>query len=154
MGAVHKISEDFYEDAFTLIAIHSSLDDYAMVYAINQNLKAYFKRSPKDLDITEDISFPYFEWKDEVNDRYWALMANTSVKEQFAVGENLFLNEPSYSTSHLIPEYKEVDYFLKIEQDDIEALEEVVKKLFELPKVVAAYVVATNGLKSKINLIF
>lgn len=154
MVAVHKITGDFYEDAFTLIAIHSSLEDYAMVYTINQYLKANFKRSLIDLDLSEDISFPYFEWKDDVNDSYWALITNKSIKELVAVGENLFVNEPSYSTRHLVPEYKEVDYFLKIEQDEADGIDEVVKKLFSMPKVVAAYFVDANRLKSKNNLIF
>ncbi|MEL6918168.1 MAG: IPExxxVDY family protein [Bacteroidota bacterium] len=61
--AVHKISEDFYEDSFALIAVHSSMEDYAMAYTINLHLKCNLQRSRTDLDVSRQTSFPIFEWK-------------------------------------------------------------------------------------------
>ncbi len=80
-AAVHKITADFYEDSYALIALHSSMEDYAMVYALNLFLKSNFKRSSEDLDISEHISFPIFEWKDDANDRFWTLITNNSLQE-------------------------------------------------------------------------
>ena len=61
MAAVHKISGDFYEEDFTLIALHSTMQDYAVVYALNNVLMSLFVRAPKDLEVSEHMSFPFFE---------------------------------------------------------------------------------------------
>lgn len=154
MMAIHKITDDFYEDSFTLLALHSSMEDYAMVYALNLCLKSNFKRSSKDLDLSEDISFPIFEWRDEQNDSYWTLITNNSTQEEGLVGSDLFANEPSYTKHHLVPEFKDADYLLKIEHDDDSIEERVVKQLQTIPKIITAYILEVDNLKSKNNLIF
>ena len=53
-----------------------------------------------------------------------------------------------------MPEYKDVDYFLKIEQDEITFEQDIVKSILTIPQIVTAYMVETNKLKSKNNLIF
>ena len=154
MVAVHKISDEFYEDSFFLIALHSSLADYAMAYTVNKFLKSSLKRFSKDLDVSEAASFPYFEWRDTMNDSYWTLITNNCQKEKISNNIDLFGDEPSFITYHLIPEYKDVDYFLKIDHDDINEIKKIVKYLFAIPAVLTAYVVDTDKLKSKNNLIF
>lgn len=153
MGAVHKISADFYEESFTLIALHSNLEDYAIAYAINRRLKSNFKRSSKDLEILHLGNFSYFEWKDEINDRYWTLISNLSYKEVHLAGIDLFSDEPSYASRHLIPEHKEVDYFLKMEMDGAEGIDEIIKSLFGIPNMSIVYELDAQKLKSKNNLI-
>jgi len=152
--AVHKISGDFYEDSYALIALHSSMEDYAMVYALNLFLKSNFKRSSEDLDISEHVSFPLFEWKDDANDRFWTLITNNSLQEENLVRTDLFKDELSYTTYHLLPEYATVDYLLRIEHDDEDIEENIIKILLAIPKVMTAYRIETNTLKSKNNLIF
>ena len=154
MMAIHKITDDFYEDSFTLLALQSSMEDYAIVYALNLCLKSNFKRASKDLDLSEDISFPIFEWRDEQNDSYWTLITNTSIQEESLVGSDLFANEPSYTKNHLVPEYKDADYLLKIEHDDDSIEERTVKQLQTIPKIITAYILEVDNLKSKNNLIF
>ncbi|WP_298478626.1 IPExxxVDY family protein [uncultured Maribacter sp.] len=154
MVAVHKITGDFFEEAFILIALHSSLPDYNLVYEINNCLKANFKRSRKDLDISNTVSFPFFEWEDEINDRYWTLISNNSKKEESTVSTNLFKDEPAFTTHHLIPEHKEIDYFLKIEEDEAQMVDTILKALVTIPKIITAYEIDAENLKSKNNLIF
>ena len=150
----YKLSEELCVEEFVLIAVHSSLEDHAIVYALNSHLKLKLHRSDYDLEITELGSFPVFEWKDEINDRYWTLIINNNMKEEQLDRQDLFQNEISHTVSHLIPEYKEVDYFLKVEQGD-ECLEfDITKILLTIPKLVTAYIVNTEQLKSKHNLIF
>jgi len=84
MMAIHKITDDFYEDSFALFALHSSMEDFAMVYAINQYLKSK----------------------------------------------------------------------LKIEHEDVIVEEQIVKQLLTIPKVITAYILDVDHLKSKANLIF
>ncbi|MFT6370671.1 MAG: hypothetical protein ACJAWH_001755 [Maribacter sp.] len=154
MAGVYKINEDFYDDSFLLIAIHSALEDYAIVYHLNQALKAKFKRSKNDFDLSENSSFPWFDWVDQFNDRYWVLIANQSTKQELLVNNDLFQNETTYNSPLLVPEYKEVDYFLKIEEEEGLESDVIVKILTKMPKVMTAYMVGTDKLKSKKNLIF
>ena len=154
MVAVHKITEDFYEDSFILIALHSSLPDYALTYAINSSLKAAFKRSKKDLDLSSIISFPFFEWEDEINDRYWTLITNSSRNKENVITADLFKDEVTFTRHYLIPEHKEIDYFLKIEEEDAHMVEDILKALATIPKIITAYKIDAENLKSKNNLIF
>ncbi|NJB71304.1 hypothetical protein GGR42_001766 [Saonia flava] len=154
MATVHKISGDFYEDSFALIALHSSMEDHALAYAINLTLNSNFKRTKEDLDVSQSISFPIFEWKDIVNDRDYTLIANSSIKEEKKEQDGLFQFETSFTKYHLIPEYKEVDYLLKIEQDENVVEENIIESILSIPRIVTAYVLDTEQLKSKKNLIF
>ncbi|MEX0273034.1 MAG: IPExxxVDY family protein [Flavobacteriaceae bacterium] len=153
MATVHKMKADFYEATFPLIALRSNLEDHAMAFYINQYLKARFIRPRADWELSKDIRFPYFEWKDEVNDGYWILWSNDS----FGLAEvggatDLFQDQPSYTKYHLVPEHKEVDYFLKLEDDHIDE-HKVLRTLMDIPGVQTAYLINTEKLKSINNLI-
>ena len=54
----------------------------------------------------------------------------------------------------LLPELKKVDYFLKIESDDDLDIVTIVKKLKTIKSLSTVYVVETENIKSKNNLIF
>ncbi|PIF00724.1 MAG: hypothetical protein CR994_05060 [Maribacter sp.] len=154
MATVHKISGDFYEESFTLIALHSSLRDYSIVYALNMVLGSSFVRASKDLELSEYKSFPFFEWQDDQHDRYWTLIANKSIKKELLARDGLFQDDPSFAEHHLVPEYKEVDYFIKIGHDDDLSTSFLVKDLLTVPKIITAYSLDADILKSRNNLIF
>jgi len=153
MMAVHKITDDFYDDSFTLFALHSSMEGYAMAYALNECLKSKFKRCSTDLELPQDLRFKTFEWKDDNNEIYWTLITNNTVKKEESLTIDLFENEPSFKKFQVIPEYKDADYLLKIEHDsDLEF--DVLRSLQTIPKVITAYRIEIDKLKSKTNLIF
>ena len=154
MAAIYRIEDDFCDDSFVLLALHSTVADYRLVYALNEHLTAAFKRARSDFDLGEFSAFPIFEWQDDMNDSYWALIANHSSKQQLLNGNDLFQNEPTPSVSKLLPELKEVDYFLKIENGDNLDTKALLRRLQAIPELMAAYEVTTNKLKSKNNLIF
>ncbi len=106
------------------------------------------------MELSEHMSFPFFEWQDDLHDRYWALIANESTKKESLVREGLFKDETSFVKRHLVPEYKEVDYFIKIEHDDDLNEDKLLKSLLAIPKMVTAYSIDADKLKSKNNLIF
>lgn len=154
MSAVHKILGDFYEDPFDLVALHSSLEDYELVYFINKYLNSRFRRCRNDFELTQEVSFPIFEWKDEPNNIYWSLVTNNSLSEYHLPRTDLFKGERSYTAHHLVPERKEVDYFIKVEQPQMNIEADIVKPLQSIPKIITAYQVEIDSLKSKNNLIF
>jgi len=154
MSTTHKISADFYDDDFQLIAIHSNLEDYAMGYAINSSCGLYLKRMKRDLHFNEDLSFSVFEWDDEMNDTYWTLISNKCTVEVDIPSDGLFGKNTSFKTDYLIKEQKEVDYFLKADTGDETILEDQIKAINKIPKVITAYTIEAQTLKSKRNLIF
>ena len=154
MVAIHKISEDFYNVPFILIAVHSSIADFSLAYALNNCLKIKLKRSRKDLEISPNGSFSFFNWRDVINDRDYLLVGNKGSGQEELNIDNLFQDQPSMTTYRLIPEYKDVDYFLKVEQDECGMEEEILRGVLSIPKVVTAYCVDTDKLKSRNNLIF
>ncbi|MGB5359424.1 MAG: IPExxxVDY family protein [Eudoraea sp.] len=153
MITLHKFSDDFCEENYVLMALHSGLEDYALAYTLNKALKTSLKRSKTDLDISNKTSFPIYEWKDKLNDRYWTLIVNTSIKDEYLEFDDLFRNETSSTVYHLLPEYKDVDYLLKIEQEEDEIDRGMMDAILEIPKIITAYQIETNKLKSKQNLI-
>jgi len=154
MAITHRILDDLYEESFALLAIHSGMQGHSLAYTLNQSLKIQLKRAKEDLDFAEDIFFPYFEWKDEFNDVSWKLIANHSSKEVSIGSEGLFGSETAYKVHHLVPEHKDVDYFLKVEPEMSEVNETALKAILSIPKVVTAYHVDAETTKSKQNLIF
>ena len=154
MAAVYKINDDFYDESFALVAVHTTLQDYRLAYGLNQGLNLKLKRARKNFDLAEHKSFPYFEWEDVKRDIFWVLISNYSCEQQLLVNNDLFQNEATFIKPRLIPEYKDVDYLLKIESENLGNVDEFVKKIASLPQIMASYEVKTDKLKSKNNLIF
>lgn len=154
MMTTHRISADLYDDSFRLIAIHSDLEDYAMTYAINSKCGLYLKRMKIDLHLDENLSFSVFDWDDGMNDIYWTLISNKCVVEEVIPSGGLFENNISARTDHLIKERKEIDYFLKVEAADEATLSQKLRDIKKIDRVITAYPLETQTLKSKRNLIF
>lgn len=151
MGKKHKILEDFYDERFVLIALHCNQEDHLLVYALNSALKTRFMRSKKDVDLDDNFMFPIFEWFDEKTDSNWSLFPNGTLGQDDINTSGLFKDMPSSAKHHLLPEHKEVDYFIKIDQEVSETL---VKSIQEIPSVMTAYLIDCEKLNSKNNLIF
>ena len=153
MLTTHKISADFYDEDFQFIAIHSGLEDFAMGYAINSNCGLNLKRMKKDLQLERKGTFSVFEWNDEMTDTEWMLFSNKCTVEEVVPATGFFENNTSFRIMYLIPEYREVDFFLKVDSAEPKT-EYAIKAINKLPKVVTAYEVDTQTLRSKRNLIF
>ncbi|MGX1927894.1 IPExxxVDY family protein [Flagellimonas sp. 2504JD4-2] len=154
MLTTHKISADFYDDNFQLIAIHCGLEDYAMGYAINSICGLHLKRMKSDLELNQNLSFSIFEWEDGLSDNYWTLIANKCTIMEVMPSTGLFENNTSIRTDYLIREKREVDYFLKVDAGCELSIETYVKAINKIPSVITAYCVNAQTLKSKRNLIF
>jgi hypothetical protein len=152
MGVTMRILEDSYEEDFALVGIHTGLDDYALAYALNESLKIRLRRTGSDLAFSSEVSYPFFEWKNELYDQNWALLTNSCITSQKSHPGDLFPEEPSYSNHHLLPEHKGVNFLLKTDEEVLRP--EMLNKIKAIPGVITAYVIQTENLKSKPNLIF
>ena len=105
---------DFYASEYALIALHTSLEDYALAYWLNKHLKTKFKRHKRDLDLNTEATFSVFDWHDLSSDSYWTLLSNKHLSFQHHTTQDLFTNAALEKKQSLIPEHKGVDFFLKI----------------------------------------
>ena len=161
--AVHKLHlDDLYDDDYELIAIHSPLEDYRLAYFLNQKLPVLLSKSKDSIEVTTkegEAFFSKFIFDDETNHMQWSLVQNKI--EIIASGTNntqdLFLDAQfEMETSvFLIPEFRKVDYFLKIENNhDTFDLDDIIKKINLIERISTVYTVDPDKIKSKNNLIF
>ena len=160
--AIHKLDlDEFDEIDYHLIAIHTTLEDYRLAYFINQHLPVNLSKSNEEILISikqGETQFSRFYFDDEDNFISWNLIQNKNE----VIGQNEIINQDLFSNSSqvvatkvfLLPELKKVDYFLKIESDDDLDLSGIVKKLKSIKSLSTVYVVETETIKSKNNLIF
>ncbi len=161
--AVHKLNiEDFDEIDYQLIAIHTTLEDYRLAYFINQQLNLQLKKTNCSIPIankTGETQFSRFLFEDFKNDVVWNLIEN----QQYIESTDVSLNQGLFATSrtnlttkiYLIPEYKKVDFFLKIEdQNHSIETEKITSTIKNIAKISTHYFIDVEKIKSKNNLIF
>ncbi|MEP5255922.1 MULTISPECIES: IPExxxVDY family protein [Winogradskyella] len=158
--ALHKLQvDDFYDDAFKLIAIHCRLEDYRLAYLLNKHLGLRLVRKDKDIDFRYlEASYSIFEWDNDIEFTLWNLISNVCKKEEdslYSSGTLFANNEKVLKTFHLISEYKKVDFFLKISEDSHSVDDkEILNKLKDIPQIITSYTVDPLNIKSKDHLIF
>ena len=158
--ALHKLLvDDFYDDTYILIAVHCRLEDYRLAYLLNQKLHINLKRSDKDLDLNYTTSsYAIYEWKDDKTFITWNLVSNICKKEEeslYSTGVLFSENNSIIKTYNLIPEFKQVDYFIKISNEIHHINEKVIlSKLQAIPNIITSYSVDLSKIKSKEHLIF
>ncbi len=159
--AVHKLILDdvFEEVSFTLIAIHCTIEDYRIAFLLNKHLGISLTRKASDLDYNKGkIAYSIYEWEDERQLTTWNLVANVCKSETIQEADfySLFSNQERITKTHnLIPEYKRVNYFLKIDNDhNFNKEAYILNNILSIPQIATAYSVDANQLKSKDNLIF
>lgn len=151
------ITLDDIDEQFYLIGIHSPTEDYRIAFLLNQQLKMKFHRSEKYLDFEKsDAYFPFFEFKDQSSFINYYLINNKhiSIKTNTQNTLDLFSSASYSSSTYLIPEKKNVDYFIKIDGCDPKFVRALVSKINGLKQIVTSYEIDAETLKSKNNLIF
>lgn len=155
------LDDDFGED-YSLIAIHCSSEAYKMAYMLNEHLALKLQRKRVDLDFSNeglDVTFPLFHFENTFQYTQYHLVANKciSVLANTMPTGGLFVSETTEKViaTYLLPEFKNVDYFLKIESDfEKIPLRQLATQINEIKEVISAYTIATESIKSKSNLIF
>ncbi len=158
--AIHKLIIDEFEDAdYSLIAIHSSLEDYRLAYFVNRELEIKLERCSKDVGVKQKDDLAFFSrynYEDTYQDIAWNLIQNkNSITTTQASADSLFGSaDISVSTLvYFIPEIKKADYLLKVENCDINE-GTLVQNLLGVKHITTAYKIDHYKLKSKNNLIF
>lgn len=158
--ALHKLLvDDFYDTSYSLFAIHCRLEDYRLAYLLNKYLKLNLSRLPQDLDYKYfAATYSIYEWHDEDHFTTWNMISNVCKKEEDCLqssGSLFSSNEKILKTYHLLPELKNVDYLIKISNDDRYFDDkDIIEKIQTIPQVITTYVIDVDKLKSKENLIF
>ena len=154
---VHSLElDDFSDSNYTLIAIHSTLEEYKLAYILNQKLKTKFIKANYNLDFenkNNNASFSIFEFLNLKFSHNWFLISNqfTNNIEEETTG----LFNTNQITTYLISEKKKVDFFLKLEGDfSYEYIVKTVEEINTIHQVITSYKIDPNTLKSKDFLIF
>lgn len=161
--AIHKLDlGEFDEIDYYLIAIHTSLEDYRLAYFINQKLPINLSKNKNEIQINikeGETKFSRFYYYDIDKALSWNLIQNKNevIQHKKDNSQNLFSNTTLevLTKVHLLPEFKKVDYFLKIDNcDEIISVSDVMTLLNTIDNISTVYTVDTNKIKSKNNLIF
>ena len=158
--ALHKLLvDDFYDATYSLLAIHCRLEDYRLAYLLNRKLSLKLERKANDIDFNYfSSSYSIYEWNNEADYITWNLVSNICKKEEDALYSTGVLFEDSQKflkTYNLVPEYKNVDYFVKISNEIQNVNEKVIlNKLQSIPQIITSYAVDLSSIKSKEHLIF
>lgn len=148
--------DDFWEEEYSLIGIHTVLEDYRLAYLLNKNLNTCFSKSKKDLEYMKNkqkTSFSIYNYKNKEYGFDWFLIANSFKKEnQTAFNELLLTTE---TKTYLIPEMKKIDFFIKITGEATNNyVVKNISKIKSIEQVITAYLIDKNTLKSKDYLTF
>ncbi|MGC6437869.1 MAG: IPExxxVDY family protein [Flavobacteriaceae bacterium] len=155
--AIHKlVLNDFEDTDYTLFAIHSDLECFRVAQIINRILNTRLQRTKQDLElnITEQLNFPVFEWNDLSLRSTWNLVQNSCNVEITSAGQGLFsqTTEQNITRHPLLGEYADVDFFLKI-SGECSSKDNISKLLNQVPSIHLVYPIEVEALKSKDYLI-
>ncbi len=159
--AVHKLMlDDVFEDvSCSLIAMHCTIEDYRLAYMLNKFLNIRLVRKFEDLDFDNGITkYSVFEYEDAKKLINWSLISNICKIETDSKlnSDSLFShNHKVIRTYNLVPEYRKVNYFLKIDSEFSNSKKnQIINNILRIPQVAMTYSVDMSKLKSKDNLIF
>lgn len=154
---VHSLDfDDFSEDEYSLIGIHTALEDFKLAYLLNKKLGTKFHRFKENSatdNIKDSISFSVYNYNNNEYDSDWFLIANSVIKENIATANELLLS--SETKSYLIPEKKKVDYFLKMSGNiEYNVVIKTIDEIKTIDQIITSYFIDKDTLKSKDFLIF
>jgi len=154
---VHSLElNDFSDNNYTLIGIHSTLEEYKLAYLLNQKINTRFVRAEYSLDFenkNNNATFSVYEFINTEFSQSWFLISNqySNHLEETSTG----LLKTNEITIYLIPEKKKVDFFLKLEGDfNYDYITKKVEEINSINQVITSYRIDPNTLKSKDFLIF
>ncbi len=161
---IYKLDDmsDCNED-IVLVAIKSNMPDYKMAYCLNRYLGVHFHKVSPEISLTDNGTafFRSFKYEDQKNHLTWRLFENKSnfSENNEDVNHSLFHTDDEVfnATNYLIPEWKNIDFFMLIENADLLFnTDELLEKLQNIKNISTQFIVDMDSLsiKSQKNLIF
>ena len=150
--------EDSFSEEFSLLAIHTDLEDFRLAYFLNKTLGLNLSRKEFDLNFIDSKgNFSVFEYIDQDSFLKWNLISNI-YNHNFTTNINsndLFeLSNELVKKFNLLSEYKNVNFLLKLENNENQVdLEDIIKEFKNIPQIITLYNI-NKDLKNKENLIF
>ena len=143
------------QDDTAVFAIHSEWPDYQLLFFLNRELKLQLKRQKDDLEFGQGYFFPWFAFDHQKHfSRYTLIQNKLKTGANIQAELNLFSDNRFEEIYHVLPEYKRIDYLLKVEGESEEQLTLLLEKLKQLDQIVMAYALNSQLIKSKTNLIY
>ena len=151
----HKLEFDYNHDYF-LIGVNSILEDFLIAFRLNQTFNITLRRKKKSLNFgNKKGEFSVYDYENLKTFNFWSLITNKQVVEEKISKDSFSLFESLYNTYTLIPEKKQIDFFLKIEGEySKKQIELIVQKIQKIDGVMLSYQLEPLQLKSKSNLIY
>ncbi len=162
MATLKLYIDEFEEIDFHLLAIHTTIEDFKLAYFLNQKLQLNLSKNKDEIKTKNkegNTFFSRYTYEDSKNDVFWNLIENEneiSLKQNnnnqglFSENKNSFLTK-----DYLLPEYKKVNFFLKIENSkNIINPSEITILIKSIERVSTVYFIDLENIKSKNNLIF
>ena len=143
------------QDDTAVFAIHSEWPDYQLIFFLNRELRLQLKRQKEDLEFGQGYFFRWFAFDHHKHFSRYTLIQNTlktGVNRQAEL--DLFADNRFEEIYHVLPEYKRIDYLLKVEGESEEQLAFILEKLKQLDQIVMVYALNSHQIKSKTNLIY
>lgn len=150
----HHLGKLIEEEPFSLIAIHTSLEDFQLAYFINQNCATQFKKDYTLYSSHLNRDMDMMVWKNSFNEEtYWYLFANKYVEEKKMSSESNSLFDNEFLEEHyLLPELKQVNYFIKKPVDNTNTT--LIEGIQQLKEIQIAYSITEQDIKSTKNITF
>jgi len=155
--AVHRLQLEEEDDDFALFAIHCGEAPFKMAFLMNQSLRWQLKREREDVLVTKagkQQQYPKYRFVSKLDQIDHLLLSNKDVPQEDSPSEHSYglfdaLNGPSLSVTYLMPEFKKVDYLLKIESalSDRE-IKSIVTQINSIKEVVSTYVIPHQKIKN------
>ena len=128
---------------YSLICIHTTLEDYRLAFFINQSLNIKLERKDEDLDFENNKEhFSLYEYTEHSKFLTFNLVANKYTLVEFVKPKSdiLFYNTllREAKISFLINDKKQVDFFLKITGDmSLQQINCIVERLNTIQQVIS-----------------
>lgn len=126
---------------YDLVGLVCHQSDYRIGWALNEQLGLQLSKSEKSYAVYEKkgkivSSHSLYEWQDDCSDLHYFLIKNKD------------------KIHYLIPEKKQIDYFLAIQSAGIVDLAKLLQEIKKIPAVLTAYIFDPQELKSADRLVF
>lgn len=158
--AIHRLTIDEFDEVnYELVAIHTSLEAYHLAYFINQKMPILLSRNKNEIQASSkegEALFSRYTYEDSESGIAWNLIGNKNevLRPKKNGAGNLFSDNPGIATRiYLLPEFRKVDFLLKIENAPEDA-GSIINNLNTINGISTIYVVNATQIKSKNNLIF